>query len=194
MTDFRALTPVIVLAAGASERMGRSKQLLGWGQGCLLDQAVALARNLSSDVVVVAGARYPVIRYRATRSPSRWVVAADWHKGMGASLNAGLRSLPARCRGAFVMVADQPVLALEGLQALADAARAEPGRPVAADYGGRPGVPAYLPRALWAQVSSLTGDQGAGAILNRVNARRIRIAGVELDLDTPADLKALRGR
>lgn len=193
MANTHSVTPVLVLAAGASRRMGRSKQLLPWGRGCLLDQAVALARVLSPEVFVVAGARYPLIRYRSQVSVSGWVYAEDWAQGLSVSLKAGIAALPRRCRGVFVMVADQPLLSVEGLGDLSAAARSAPDLPVAASYGARPGVPAYLPRWVWPQVMALEGDQGAGVILRAVNARRIPVRGVEQDLDTPLDWQQLRG-
>lgn len=191
MVNSRSNTPVLVLAAGASRRMGRAKQLLGWGQGCLLDQAVGLAGVLSPEVFVVAGARYPLIRYRSRASVSGWIYAQDWAEGLSASLKAGVGALSGCHRGVFVMVADQPLLSVDGLRALSEAARNAPDEPVAASYGDRPGVPAYLPRWLWSQVMALEGDQGAGVILREVNARRIRIPGVERDLDTPLDWRQL---
>ncbi|SDX11187.1 nucleotidyltransferase family protein [Marinobacter mobilis] len=191
MVNSRPNTPVLVLAAGASRRMGRAKQLLGWGRGCLLDQAIGLARVLSPEVFVVGGARYPLVRYRCKAPVSGWVYAHDWSQGLSASLKAGVSALPGRSCGVFVMVADQPLLSVDGLRALAEAARTTPDQPVAASYGDRPGVPAYLPRWVWPQVMALEGDQGAGVILRDVRARRIRIAGVERDLDTPEDWRKL---
>jgi hypothetical protein len=61
--------PVLLLAAGASRRMGRAKALLPLpGGGTLLERALAQARQLSPEVRVVAGARYP-IRFRCRRHP-----------------------------------------------------------------------------------------------------------------------------
>lgn len=195
--------PVLVLAAGASSRLGRPKALLPLVSGhraetnsrslTLLDAAIGQGRVLGPDVRVVCGAWYPLIRFRCRRQPSSWLKVQDWHEGMSASLSAGLRSLGPAVKGVFVLVADQPLLDLNALAAFGKAARCVPDQPIAADYGGRPGVPAYLPRWLWPLVLDLEGDKGAGRLLAEIRATRVEIPGVHDDVDTPADWKRIRG-
>ncbi|MEQ5814704.1 nucleotidyltransferase family protein [Marinobacter sp. NFXS11] len=194
--------PVLILAAGASSRLGRPKALLPLASGdgtdvgsrnrTMLDVAIAQGRILSPDVRVVCGAWYPLIRFRCRRQPSSWLRAPDWQEGMSASLSAGLRSLGPAVKGVFVLVADQPLLDLNALEAFGKAARCVPEQPIAADYSGRPGVPAYLPRWLWPLVLDLEGDRGAGRLLAEVRATRVDIAGVHDDVDTPADWQRIR--
>lgn len=194
--------PVLILAAGASSRLGRPKALLPLASGdgtdtdcrnrTLLDAAIAQGRILSPEVRVVCGAWYPLIRFRCRRQPSSWLRAPDWQEGISASLSAGLRSLGPAVKGVFVLVADQPLLDLNALEAFGKAARCVPEQPIAADYGGRPGVPAYLPRWLWPLVLDLEGDRGAGRLLAEVCATRVDIPGIHDDVDTPADWHRIR--
>jgi molybdenum cofactor cytidylyltransferase len=194
--------PALILAAGASSRLGRPKALLPQASGggtdtdcrnlTLLDAAIAQGRILSPEVRVVCGAWYPLIRFRCRRQPSSWLRAPDWQEGISASLSAGLRSLGPAVKGVFVLVADQPLLDLNALEAFGKAARCVPEQPIAADYGGRPGVPAYLPRWLWPLVLDLEGDRGAGRLLAEVRATRVDIPGVYDDVDTPADWQRIR--
>ncbi|WP_405420413.1 NTP transferase domain-containing protein [Marinobacter flavimaris] len=194
--------PVLILAAGASSRLGRPKALLPLASGdgtdtdcrnrTLLDAAIAQGRILSPEVRVVCGAWYPLIRFRCRRQPSSWLRAPDWQEGISASLSAGLRSLGPAVKGVFVLVADQPLLDLNALEAFGKAARCIPEQPIAADYGGRPGVPAYLPRWLWPLVLDLEGDRGAGRLLAEVRATRVDIPGIHDDVDTPADWHRIR--
>lgn len=192
-----------MLAAGASRRFGRPKALLtlrkGFeenqehGQPCtLLDCAIGQGGLLSRDVRVVCGAWYPLVRFRCRAQPSRWVPVADWQSGMAASLAAGIRSLGPHVKGVFVLVGDQPLLDRQALKAFAEAARNVPGQPAAADYGRRPGVPAYLPRWMWPDVLALKGDRGAGRLLTLANATRLSIPGVHDDIDTPEDWLRIR--
>lgn len=176
--------------------MGRPKPLLplGRGAGILLDRALEQARMLGRDVRVVCGAGYPLIRFRCSRQPSSWVSVADWDRGLSGSLAAGLDSIGPAAPGAFVLLADQPLLDMYALAALGRAARSIPQQPVAADYNGRPGVPAYLPRWLWPRVMALEGDQGAGAILAQAGATRVPVPGVLEDVDTPEDWLRVRSR
>ncbi|MBW3225860.1 nucleotidyltransferase family protein [Marinobacter adhaerens] len=194
--------PALILAAGASSRLGRPKALLPLASGegtdtdcrnrTLLDAAIGQGRILSPEVRVVCGAWYPLIRFRCRRQPSSWLRAPDWQEGISASLSAGLRSLGPAVKGVFVLVADQPLLDLNALEAFGKAARCVPEQPIAADYGGRPGVPAYLPRWLWPLVLDLEGDRGAGRLLAEVRATRVDIPGIHDDVDTPADWHRIR--
>ncbi|MBW0146681.1 nucleotidyltransferase family protein [Marinobacter arenosus] len=188
--------PTLILAAGASSRYGRPKMLLPMGgqQGILLDRAIELGRVLSRDVRVVCGAWYPLIRFRCSSQPTAWLRSPDWHRGLSASLATGLASLGPKARGVFVLVADQPLLDVDSLRAFGEAARFVPNQPVAADYHGRPGVPAYLPRWLWPEVMALEGDRGAGPLLASVRATRVDIPGVHDDVDTPEDWQDVRSR
>ncbi|MBJ6137500.1 NTP transferase domain-containing protein [Marinobacter litoralis] len=173
--------------------MGKAKQTLNLpGQGTLLGHAIGQARVLSGCVSVVAGARYPLIRYRTAKAPSRWVYCADWQYGMSASLAAGVRSLSASAHGVFLLVGDQPLLAEEGLLRLRQGVMTAPDKVWAADYGQRVGVPAWIPRRLWPEVLRLQGDAGAGRLLNQIDVCRVEIAGVELDADTPARWRQIK--
>lgn len=189
---FDAARPALVLAAGASSRMGRAKILLPWAAGNLLDHAIDQARCLSSEVWVVAGCYYPVVRYRVKRRPSRWVYNRSWEEGIASSLKIGLDALPRNTQGVFILLADQPLITKSALADLRLAVEKVPRQPVAADYRGRPGVPAYLPRSLWHRVAALQGDRGAAQLLMQAGARTLVIPGTEADVDTPADWRRLR--
>ena len=86
-----------------------------------------------------------------------------------------------------MILGDQPLIPASSLMQLRIAAEGKTDAPVATDYGGRPGVPAYLPKALWARLSDLRGDRGAAGVLACVGAARISLPGAELDVDTPSD-------
>jgi molybdenum cofactor cytidylyltransferase len=165
---------------------------VGAGKEVVLDRAIRQGRLLSRDVRVVCGAWYPLIRFRCQRQPSIWLKSPEWQNGMSASLAAGIRSLGPGVKGVFVLVADQPLLDLNALKEFGDAARYVPDQPIAADYGSRPGVPAYLPRWLWPLVLELEGDKGAGRLLAEVRANRVEIPGVHNDVDTPEDWRRVR--
>ncbi len=186
-TDHHDAFPVLVLAAGASRRMGRSKALLPAHSGTLLDHAIGQAKLLGAPVTVITGCWYPLVRYRCRVYPSAWIYNRDWCKGMSASLKAGVGSMGPQAKGVFVVLLDQPLIESCALTALAQAARSNPSQPFAADMQGAPGAPAYIPRRLWPQVMMLEGDKGAAAILARNGATRIAMAGAGSDVDTPGD-------
>ncbi len=168
--------------------MGRCKQVLNLpGRGTLLGNAIRQARVLSGNVMVIVGAGYPLVRYRCTCEPSRWLYCSEWEQGLSASLVAGINAAGPKARGVYVVLGDQPLVTGEGLLELARCVRSEPKLAWAADYGNRAGVPAWIPRELWPEVRGLDGDAGAGSVLNGVGANRVDIPGVKLDADTPVD-------
>ncbi|MDL0429990.1 nucleotidyltransferase family protein [Marinobacter sp. TBZ242] len=191
-TDDRNAFPVLVLAAGASRRLGRAKALLPLNSGTLMDHAIGQAKRLGGPVTVVSGAWYPIVRFRCRAQPSTWVIARDWCDGMSASLKAGVASLGPHAKGVFIVLLDQPLIGTESLVALGEAARGDPAQACAADINGKPGAPAYIPRRLWPQVMALEGDRGAAAVLARDGATRIAMAGAGSDVDTPADWRRIR--
>lgn len=179
--------PVLVLAAGASRRMGRPKALLPLNGGTLLDHAIGQAKRLGAPVTVVAGRCYPLVRYRCRVQPSAWVFNRNWHEGMSTSLKAGVASVGPYAKGVLIVLLDQPLIGPDALAELSAAARCNPSQPFAADIQGRPGAPAYIPRRLWSRVMRLEGDRGAAAILAAAGAARLSMAGAGSDVDTPGD-------
>lgn len=179
--------PVLVLAAGASRRLGRPKALLPMGGGILLDRAIDQGRRLGTRVTVVTGGGYPLIRFRCRRSVAAWHYASGWGEGMAASLRSGIESLGPRARGVFIVLLDQPLIPGDDLAHLAGAARKAPKVPAAADIHGRPAAPAYIPRWLWPEILELEGDRGAASVLARHGAMTLPISGAFSDVDTLDD-------
>lgn len=189
----------VLLAAGASRRLGRPKQTVLIDGEPLVARMAGVALATDPRVLVVSmGAQADAVR-RALGDLGddprvRCVVAADWDRGMGASLRAGLDALPDDCDAALVLLCDQPALTLMHLDRLLAAWRADPARASASAsaYAGVLGVPAVLPRAWWPALAA-SGDRGARDLLRERAAEVSTVAAADLerDLDTPADLDPL---
>ena len=112
---------------------------------------------------------------------------------MATSLRAGLAAVPRTAKAAVVLLVDQPGVGAEAIGRLVGAWRRRPSLPAAARYGERVGAPAVLPRRYWRELKSMHGDQGARALLRGAAAPTlVEIPEAALDIDTPADLLALR--
>ncbi len=193
--------PAILLAAGASTRLGQPKQLLrlpAFGSETLLDRAVALARAAgAAPIFVVLGAHAEKIHLECELLDCIVMHNEAWTEGMASSLRVGiaavLENAPA-ATGALVLVCDQPGLSEEHLRSLLAAHQADADRIVASRYAGRTGVPAVFPRALFASLLELRGDQGARALLQQAGTavHAINFPGGELDLDLPDDVERLQ--
>lgn len=188
---------IILLAAGASTRLGLPKQLLSYRGTSLVGHVLSVA--LESDarpVVVVLGANYRhVAREIGEREDVFIVVNEGWREGIASSIRTGLRALTgiADCEGAILAVCDQPLLSAPVLNRLIGR-QAECRQPIVAScYGQRIGSPALFHRSLFGQLLSLRGDTGPRKIIKKNPGRLAMVAfpGGELDIDTPGDYDAI---
>jgi CTP:molybdopterin cytidylyltransferase MocA len=185
-----------LLAAGQGSRLGQPKALLKIGGLSLAERGVGLLREGGADPVVIVTGAAPVSLPDVITAHN-----PDWQSGMGSSLRAGLRSLPADRDAVVIALVDQPLIGSEAVRRLIAAFMA--GAEVAvACYQGRPRNPVLIGRAHWADATAAAqGDAGARTFLR---ARPELVTAVECgdvgrpdDLDTPEDLlriAALVGR
>jgi molybdenum cofactor cytidylyltransferase len=185
----------VVLAAGASSRLGRSKQLFRFRGVPLLVRATRLALSRADGpVIVVLGADALRLRscLRRRSLAARVVYNGRWSGGMSGSLRAGLCRVPRKCAGVLVLLTDQVLLAPAELGRLVERWRRQPGRPAAALSAGRSGAPAILPRRLLRAARTIRGDQGARQLLRGLAAvTTVPVPSAAYDLDTPADAAAI---
>lgn len=187
---------VIVLAAGASTRMGQPKQLLPLAGQPLVVRAVEAALASSVwPVIVVLGAHADQIRPLLAKHPVLVVENPAWAEGMASSLRTGIATLQQFSRsvdGAIVAVCDQPGFSAEVITRLITAQQTTGRSIVAAHYAGRNGVPALFLRPHFAALAALTGEEGARLLVNRAteDLAVVDLPALAVDLDTPADYAA----
>jgi molybdenum cofactor cytidylyltransferase len=195
-----SLTPLVaalVLAAGASARMGRPKQLLDWGGQPLVRIAaeVALAARLDPLLVVVGGARVQVESALAGL-PLRIVDNREYARGQSTSLRAGIAALGAEADAVVVLLGDQPFVTAAIVERLVAEWRASGAPIVAPVYAGQRGNPVLFARAVFPELLAVTGDQGARAVLatapSRIHLIPFDDARPLADIDTPDDYERLR--
>jgi molybdenum cofactor cytidylyltransferase len=179
------MVAAIVLAAGASTRLGWPKQLVPLHRETLLERAVRVAREAGcSPVVVVLGANAAQIGEKCDLAGVDVRCNSEWEEGLASSLRVGIAAV----RGldaAVVLTCDMPAVTARHLRELmAD------GDVAASSYGGRRGVPAFFPGAMFQELLALRGDAGARALLE--SARAVPLPAGELDIDTPEDVAAMR--
>ncbi|QWP78262.1 nucleotidyltransferase family protein [Lysobacter sp. K5869] len=186
----------VLLAAGASRRLGRPKQLLRRDGDTLLRRGARLALDSgAARTLVVLGARAERLRGELDGLAVEIVINPDWQDGMAASLIAAARALDGFDGAVLVLACDQPALELAHLRALRDGAAAA--GCAATEHAGALGVPALIAPALWREATGLRGDRGFGAALAQAHdgaVWRLRAPELELDLDTPGDVEAAIAR
>ena len=190
----------IVLAAGASTRMGSPKPLLAWGEQTLLAFEVdELRRSCVDDIVVVTGARADEVRRSLADSARHCVFNPRWSQGRATSLACGATALLApslpRPEAVVIQNVDQPTRA-EIVDRLVDELRASGAGVVQPSYEGQAGHPVVVAGALLEELAQASEQRlGLRGVLEGHPPRRIGMDGepiVRVDLDTPEALSAGR--
>jgi molybdenum cofactor cytidylyltransferase len=187
----------LVLAAGASSRMGRPKQLLDWGGQPLVrvTAEVALAAKLNPLLVVVGGAQAHVAEALAGL-PLRIIANPDYTAGQSTSLHAGITALGQDADAVVVLLGDQPFVTAAIVERLVAEWHASGALIVAPTYASQRGNPVLFARAVFPELLTVQGDQGARAVLTADRAR-VRLVAFDdprplADIDTPEDYERLR--
>lgn len=184
-----ASVAAIVLAAGASTRLGSPKQLQKLGDETLLERAVRTAREAGcSPVIVVLGAEYAQVLKDSALGDVMTVINDEWQEGMGSSIRVGVQTCEALAKGAkgvVLMTCDQPAVTARHLGLLVAGEGVKASR-----YAGRNGVPAFFPEKYFGKLMTLDGDLGARELLGCAEAVELEHGG--LDVDTVKDLERAR--
>lgn len=192
---------IVILAAGASTRMGTIKQLLAFHGRSLLRHATeeALASGCR-PVVVVLGAHAERLKDEISELPVRVVVNARWSQGMGTSIRAGIEALVADPGGdevvaAILAVCDQPFFSRRIIHDLVATDRRSGSAIAAATYESTRGVPALFSRSLFPELMVLDGHEGARQVIRAHPGETVAVPFPEgaLDMDTPEDYARLSG-
>jgi molybdenum cofactor cytidylyltransferase len=186
-------TPILILAAGASSRMGRSKQMLVVDGEPLLVHSVKVALETGADVFVVIGANADAHQALLSRLPIYQVDHPQWKNGMGSSLKAGLKEILVAnpsVTGVLVMLCDQPKVTRAHLENLLNTANRSDKEIVASQYNHTFGVPAIFKKAMFSSLLVLGDEAGAAKLIRSApdNVEAVDFPDGSIDLDTPDDL------
>lgn len=182
----------IVLAGGASQRMGAPKALLPFRGTTFLEAILdaALATGLAPRVVVVGYDSDKILSHIVLADVVVAVSEAP-HLGPIGSIRAGVRAvLNQPVEGVLVCHVDQPHVRIETMQTLVDTFRRERPAIIVPTYQGRRGHPVLFGRPVFAELWGPSPDRdGARAIVHQDPARVREVSvddrAVLDDIDTP---------
>ena len=187
----------VVLAAGASRRMGAPKMVLPVSDRPLVTHAIEAARSSrAADLLVVTGANEDALRPILVECGARHLHNPEWEEGLGASIRRGVSAVAGRADAVLLLLGDQPHVTSRLLDELI--ARHEAGATIAASRysDGTLGPPALFDRTEFDALQALTGDQGARPIIDRAPETRAIVPfplGDE-DVDHPDDVERATNR
>lgn len=178
----------VVLAAGASRRLGRPKQDVLIAGETLLQRAIRIAQEASlSPVIVVTRAGAECAESPGWGASVIRVVNHQADEGLASSIRCGIALASSHgVVGAVVLACDQPAIRPNHLRALVE----DTDRLTASAYAGSIGVPAYFPSTSFPMLLQLRGDTGARKLLT--DAHPVTAEDLSLDIDTEEDLLAAR--
>lgn len=189
------MIPTLILAAGASSRMGGRDKLLEPIDGTpILSRQVMRALEVGETYVTLPTPDHP----RCAIVP-KGAVCVFVQGQMSQSIRAGLAAIPDAAQGVIILPGDMPDISAADIATVKTAATTT-GKTVvrASTEDGKPGHPTFFSRKTFRDFSKLDGDRGAFWISEnwRHDTEFVQLDGqrARLDLDTPEDWHAYRNR
>lgn len=189
---------IVILAAGASTRLGQPKQLLQYNGKTLLGHSVNEAINAKADaVVVILGKNADLFQNKINNEKVNVVINKDWEEGMASSVRLGLVTLlkiKPYIDAVIFMVCDQPHISSLVLNELITTQQKTTKQIVTCNYGKSIGPPALFHKKYFRELAKLNGDIGARNIIqqNMHDVATVLFPEGEIDIDTNEDYEALK--
>lgn len=184
-------TAIIILAAGASSRMGAPKQLLLVDGKTLIKRICDTAIDTPCHpIVAVLGANRNLIRKETERMPITVIDNPQWENGMSSSIKMGLAGAymtEKAIDAAIFLTVDMPYVSAELINKMIEKAESdEKIEIVACKYDNQMGIPVLFKRTLFTDLLELKGDEGAKKVVikNKDKTAFIDFPEGKLDLDT----------
>ncbi|MCU7550376.1 nucleotidyltransferase family protein [Chitinophagaceae bacterium LB-8] len=185
------------MAAGASRRLGKPKQLLQFDGKSLLQHNIntALGAN-ANQVVVMLGANAEALEKEIDQQNIHVIINTEWQEGMASSIRCGLNAILTMAPssdGIILMLCDQPFVTASLLNDLLKTHK-ETSKPViTCSYGNTFGPPTFFHKSMFSELLQLKGDTGARKIVQQYanNIVTIPFSQGHIDIDTQSDYENL---
>lgn len=188
-------TIAILLAAGASERMGATKQLISIDNKSLLLHALTplLESRISKVILVLGYNNEKILKHIPTSEKLVTVINDNYSNGMGRSIKAGLAHLEPNTDAVMIALADQPFITVQTINNLLKSASITKKNIIAPIYNGKRGHPVIFKKKYFQELLQLTGDEGGRSILELNHDDTLLVDlktdAILIDIDTPKDLE-----
>ena len=183
----------LVLAAGASRRLGKPKQLLAYKGTTVLGATLDMARGCRFDqLLVTVGGGAAEVGDRVDFRDCQVVENEQYASGCSSSIGAAIEVVDDRAEGVILLLGDQPGVTSGSVTKLIEGAGASPLG--VCRYGDGVGHPFWFRRQVFDDLLGLHGDKAVWKLLEsgRHPVREVVVDGnIPLDVDTWQDYQAL---
>ena len=178
----------VILAAGSSHRLGKTKQLLPLDESTFLEIVIDNVLNSSvRETIVVLGHRAEEITRLISGRPVTVVINPDYHQGMSTSISAGLSRVNQEAQGVIFILADQPLVDGKTIDRLIEHFGRQDNHIIIPVYQGKRGNPVLFTAAYKDELMQLGGDTGGRIIIAQYPDRILEVPvsceGVVIDID-----------
>lgn len=188
---------LIILAAGASTRLGQPKQLLLFNGKTLLTHTIE--QGLSSGcrpIIVVLGSQAEKIKLEINSYPIFTVKNPNLELGMSSSIQTGLKELKRiqpDSKGVVITLCDQPFISSSIIDKLVETYQQTQPLMVVSEYNNILGVPALFSNRLFKELMNLDTTTGAKYLIKKYPNERsiVPFPLGNFDIDTPQDYENL---
>jgi molybdenum cofactor cytidylyltransferase len=188
----------VILAGGASRRMGAPKALLSYQGRPFLEHLLDVARHPKIGVRrIVLGADAEPIAKEVNLSSDEIVINDQWEKGQLSSIQAALRSLPPQTDGVILLLIDHPLISSTLVGELVESFYSSSKPIVLPVHEGRRGHPVIFSSALYQELMDAPLETGARSVV-WAHAGEVQIVqtseeGCVLNLNDPDTMKKALG-
>ena len=188
----------VILAGGASRRMGAPKALLSYQGRPFLEHLLDVARHPKIGVRrIVLGADAEPIAKEVNLSSDEIVINDQWEKGQLSSIQAALRSLPPQTDGVILLLIDHPLISSTLVGELVESFYSSSKPIVLPVHEGRRGHPVIFSSALYQELMDAPLETGARSVV-WAHAGEVQIVqtseeGCILNLNDPDTMKKALG-
>jgi molybdenum cofactor cytidylyltransferase len=186
---------ILLLAAGASRRMGQPKALLPWGKIPLIQFQIEKFSALGLPLIVVLGAHQAAVEKTLRDQSVRKAINPRWVLGMGSSIALGIKYINhhmPQTKHVVICSVDQPLVTASYVQQLLEKLKTTSATIVnSRSADGWQGIPVGFDAIHFEELKRLDGDQGARAVVSQHPQTTLTCeAGKQLeDMDTPEAYK-----
>lgn len=182
----------IILAAGASTRMGKQKMLLPYGRSTVIETVIENAKVAAGkNIVLVLGANRVEIEAITSKYEIKTVVNENYLEGMLSSVICGFRALPGEAGAALIFLGDQPQIQGAPAKELISVREQSSKGIIIPVYSGKRGHPALIDTKYRNAIEKLDPEQGLRSLYRKYSGDVLDwecgLPEILRDIDTPED-------